>query len=120
MGWASPGPCGACATEEDYARRDAMTPTDPTPDIATLHEDDSYGDCVICREWVPHTDDEYKGVAFPCPTVRLARAEAAVAVNEEVIHTVLHDMVCSQVVGNDCVTQARMVANGIRAARPAR
>ena len=37
------------------------------------HADDSYGACVICREYVPHTDDETVGVAWPCPTVRLER-----------------------------------------------
>jgi hypothetical protein len=41
------------------------------------HEDDSYGACVICREYVPHTDDEFLGVRFPCPTVRLAAIEVA-------------------------------------------
>lgn len=35
------------------------------------HADDSYGGCVICREYVPHTDDEYIQVRFPCPAYRL-------------------------------------------------
>ena len=42
------------------------------------HEDDSYGACVICREYVPHTDDDTTLVAWPCPTVRLAAAEAEI------------------------------------------
>lgn len=37
------------------------------------HEDDSYGQCVVCRVYVPHTDEEYLTEPFPCPTVRLAR-----------------------------------------------
>jgi hypothetical protein len=35
------------------------------------HEDDSYGACVKCREYVSHTEEDYRHVAFPCPTVRL-------------------------------------------------
>jgi hypothetical protein len=37
------------------------------------HEDDSYGQCVVCRVYVPHTDGEYLKEPFPCPTVRLDR-----------------------------------------------
>lgn len=50
-----------------------------TPDVAALrlrHQVDSYGACVTCCEYVWHTDDETVGVAFPCPTLRLAEAEA--------------------------------------------
>lgn len=35
------------------------------------HEDDSYGACVLCREYVPHTDDETVLVNWPCPSERL-------------------------------------------------
>lgn len=38
----------------------------------TAHEDD--GGCVVCREWVPGTDDVYVRIPFPCPTARLAAA----------------------------------------------
>lgn len=41
------------------------------------HQDDSYGGCTICREYVPYTDDESFGVAFPCPVVRLAKVAEA-------------------------------------------
>jgi hypothetical protein len=44
-----------------------------------VHEDDSYGACTICREWVPHTEDEYVTVPFPCAVVRADKAEAALA-----------------------------------------
>jgi hypothetical protein len=44
-----------------------------------VHEDDSYGDCIICREWVPHTDDDHVKVRFPCAVVRADKAEAALA-----------------------------------------
>lgn len=40
------------------------------------HVDDSYGACVVCREYVPHTDDETTAVAFPCAPVRLRAALA--------------------------------------------
>ena len=45
------------------------------------HLDDSYGGCVICRYYIPHTDDEYVSVPYPCPTVRLSglQQEAYVA-----------------------------------------
>lgn len=42
------------------------------------HQDDSYGNCVICKEYVPHTDDESFAVAFPCAVVRLAALSEAV------------------------------------------
>lgn len=34
------------------------------------HEDDSYGDCVRCYEYVPHTDAEFRKVAWPCAVYR--------------------------------------------------
>lgn len=37
----------------------------------STHEDDSYGGCTICREYVPNTDNEIIVVPFPCPAVRL-------------------------------------------------
>ena len=42
------------------------------------HEDDSYGGCVTCREYVSGSgDDEHMvSVPFPCPTVRLRAALA--------------------------------------------
>ncbi len=38
---------------------------------AGRHADDGYGQCTICREYVPHTDDEVMSVPFPCAVVRL-------------------------------------------------
>lgn len=38
-----------------------------------IHEDDSYGACTVCRHWISHTEDTYVGVAFPCPTYKLAQ-----------------------------------------------
>jgi hypothetical protein len=49
--------------------------TSPCAVHDNVHEDDSYGGCVICCTYIPHTDGEYEGVSFPCPTVLLARAE---------------------------------------------
>ena len=48
-----------------------------------LHVDDSYGSCVICREWVPGTDDEHVTVAWPCAPALLdaARADAEAAMD---------------------------------------
>jgi hypothetical protein len=43
-----------------------------------LHEDDSYGDCTTCREWVHHTEDEYRHVAFPCAVAIQAKERAVV------------------------------------------
>jgi hypothetical protein len=37
-----------------------------------LHEDDSYGACATCREYVAHTDDETRLVPFPCAAAILA------------------------------------------------
>jgi len=52
------------------------------------HQDDSYGSCTICREYVPHTDDEMRTVAWPCAVVREARLrrieEAARALSDSV------------------------------------
>lgn len=48
-------------------------------DRLAAHKDDSYGNCIICREWVPHTDDEYVLVEFPCPTVLLAAERERIA-----------------------------------------
>jgi len=36
------------------------------------HEDDSYGSCVICRSYVPHTDEEIVLVPWPCAAAREA------------------------------------------------
>lgn len=47
-------------------------PSDPAE-----HTDDSYGGCVICSYYVPHTDDERVQPAWPCPVGRLAALEAA-------------------------------------------
>jgi hypothetical protein len=47
----------------------SLHPRDPTVED---HEDDSYGACVICREYRPHTDEEFNLVRFPCAVVRLA------------------------------------------------
>lgn len=44
--------------------------------IEADHVDDSYGTCVVCRLWVPHTDDETVGVPWPCPAAALSDAEA--------------------------------------------
>ena len=41
--------------------------TDPSE-----HVDDSYGGCVICRLYIPHTDDETRMVSYPCAVVREA------------------------------------------------
>ena len=41
------------------------------------HEDDSYGSCVTCREYIHHTEDEWRMVPFPCAVVREQRAAAA-------------------------------------------
>jgi hypothetical protein len=30
------------------------------------HEDDSYGSCVVCMSYVPHSDMAYERVPFPC------------------------------------------------------
>jgi hypothetical protein len=53
----------------------ATSQTEPCPICGPVprhgHEDDSYGNCTICREYVPHTDDETVLVAWPCATVRL-------------------------------------------------
>ena len=38
------------------------------------HEDDSYGACVVCREYIPHTDDETRLVPFPCAVALLEQA----------------------------------------------
>lgn len=51
----------------------ASKPDDASGIDVEWHIDDSYGACVVCREWVPNTDDEYRLVPWPCPTVRLAR-----------------------------------------------
>jgi hypothetical protein len=51
-----------------------------------VHEDDSYGACTICREWVPHTEDEYVTVPFPCAVVRADKAEAALAALADANH----------------------------------
>lgn len=49
------------------------------PAAISEHQDDSYGSCVVCREYVAHTDDDHRLVAWPCPTVRLRAALAAPA-----------------------------------------
>lgn len=55
----------------------ARTPlSEPLLDPA-LHEDDSYGGCVICRVAVPHTDDDTRPMPFPCAIVREAQDTAA-------------------------------------------
>jgi hypothetical protein len=41
------------------------------------HQDDSYGSCTICKEYVPYTDDESFAVRFPCAVVQLAESRAA-------------------------------------------
>jgi hypothetical protein len=41
------------------------------------HKDDSYGCCVICREWVPGTDEDMVTVQWPCAVVRIAALRAA-------------------------------------------
>lgn len=51
------------------------------------HEDDSYGSCVRCYTYVPHSDVAYERVAWPCPTERLR--EAAERVRDE------HDTFCN-------------------------
>ena len=43
------------------------------------HADDSYGSCVLCRKYVPHTDDDTVKVAWPCPAARLAAKDAEIA-----------------------------------------
>ena len=49
------------------------------------HEDDSYGSCVLCRQYVPHTDEDYTLVPWPCPTARLHAAEARCRALEEAL-----------------------------------
>ena len=43
------------------------------PRDATIedHQDDSYGACVICRWYRPHTDDEWTLVPYPCAVALL-------------------------------------------------
>ena len=47
------------------------------------HEDDSYGACVICYEYQPHTDMEYNKVAWPCAVVRARESAETLAALRE-------------------------------------
>lgn len=42
-------------------------PRDPTVED---HQDDSYGGCVICHWYRPHTDEEFIKVPYPCAVAR--------------------------------------------------
>lgn len=48
------------------------------PEGHRRHVDDSYGGCVTCMEYVPHTDDDYERVAFPCPASKVPDYKSAV------------------------------------------
>jgi hypothetical protein len=57
------------------------------------HEDDSYGDCTICMEYVPHTDSDYRHVSYPCAVVRERAVRPAPALDVERLREALIDQI---------------------------
>jgi hypothetical protein len=95
--------------------------TEPRPltcrsDNAPLeaHVDDSYGACVICHEYVPHTDAGYITVAWPCPPVRLAARRDAVSVQE--LARALREVLTMPVIGKYALYSYGEAASAILAA----
>lgn len=104
-GWGSDGRCWVCGQEWpcDGAvlpeKHDTWSENCKCNTPPVVHEDDSYGDCVTCREYIHHTEDEMRHVAWPCPPHRLAafarlaetgRVRPRLYLNDAVYHALVY------------------------------
>lgn len=84
------------------------------------HTEDSYGNCLVCRERVPETDSEWTTVAWPCPVLRIAAAEAERDETDAMYTKALHGRAEPEVALSQCRAANRNVLDLLHAAEAER